>query len=512
LPDDTPFLRRGSVTFVLFVALILKFYHYVFVNYGLLATAIAFVLANGIIALSTYLDWTNEAKRRKSKNDIECPSSGELPELHGIPEEVIRKKEALDKEKKLLEKVFHAHVEPAKEAAVNADGTVREDPVQKLKNKIANAKWGKHLKDKKVHHHLDMDHVKVSYFDSLKTMFMLLPNSALYAFEGVVIHGFFSLLIMLGIKIFQKKVNYEEQAVEMMLETSICTFFSRILTDEEAKDLKPFPDSKIAVFDIKEPIFVYDQDTLVHDMFRIWIDVVHRKFVKATLDDAPISAKDTSILTGFILITSHHVKIHAYANWGIDPDSTHPYLRWLSTVTVAYNRYGYDAFPHVAGVLRNLGFLSRATKKIQKVFDHGLKHGVRYHPDLVNLSEYSDFVRFIYQVRGNFLNEFSIVRKEYFPGINGEAYFVGTVIHSLDHTQYLRIWRDSTWADCDDPAFKHMANVHGVVICGFSGDLPLVMFKYRFKDLQLPFFQNIYHHAYNIDPYFANHMDATIIK
>merc|ERR1711862_1005515 len=46
---------------------------------------------------------------------------------------------------------------------------------------------------------------------------------------------------------------------------------------------------------------------------------------------------------------------------------------------------------------------------------------------------YSRFVNFSIKARAIFINEFA-KHKHLFPGIDGEAFFVGTVLHSLDHT------------------------------------------------------------------------------
>ena len=49
------------------------------------------------------------------------------------------------------------------------------------------------------------------------------------------------------------------------------------------------------------------------------------------------------------------------------------------------------------------------------------------------LSKYSRYVKFASKVRAIFLSEFQKY-KHLFPGVNGEAMFIGTVLHSLDHT------------------------------------------------------------------------------
>jgi hypothetical protein len=51
------------------------------------------------------------------------------------------------KEKSIIEKVFDVRVKPPREAAVNVDGTQRDDPFQKLKDMLTHTnRWGKYIK------------------------------------------------------------------------------------------------------------------------------------------------------------------------------------------------------------------------------------------------------------------------------------------------------------------------------------------------------------------------------
>merc|ERR1712038_1269854 len=60
--------------------------------------------------------------------------------------------------------------------------------------------------------------------------------------------------------------------------------------------------------------------------------------------------------------------------------------------------------------------------------------------------------------------------KHMFPGVNGEAIFVGTILHSLDHT--LMDWNleDPLWLDVNDPEFHHMAEL-GCTFISVTRDL-----------------------------------------
>lgn len=63
----------------------------------------------------------------------------------------------------------------------------------------------------------------------------------------------------------------------------------------------------------------------------------------------------------------------------------------------------------------------------------GIEDNIWSHPNINDLVKHSRLVNFIIKCRAIFLKEFEIHKKSYFPGVHGEAMFIGTVLHSLDH-------------------------------------------------------------------------------
>ena len=63
--------------------------------------------------------------------------------------------------------------------------------------------------------------------------------------------------------------------------------------------------------------------------------------------------------------------------------------------------------------------------------------------------------------------------------IDGEAMFIGTVLHSLDHT--LMAWNldDPLMLRADNPEFRAMVEIGMVVRAGFVDDLPGLYFNKR---------------------------------
>lgn len=122
-----------------------------------------------------------------------------------------------------------------------------------------------------------------------------------------------------------------------------------------------------------------------------------------------------------------------------------------------YNFFGYTSFNGFIKTWVKQGLASegwaREDAPLVKSFNHGVEENVWQHSQILDLAKYSRFVKFVIKVRAIFLVEFDKY-KGLFPGINGEAMFVGTVLHSLDHTLMdwnLKVsWCDLNFADIFD--------------------------------------------------------------
>ncbi len=115
------------------------------------------------------------------------------------------------------------------------------------------------------------------------------------------------------------------------------------------------------------------------------------------------------------------------------------------------------------------------------------------------------------KVRAIFLSEFN-KHKDLFPGINGEAMFVGTILHSLDHTLVDWMLKDSLYLDTTDNRFGKMAEIGQIVKVGFVSDVEGILFHKRFKNSGHPFYDAVYKKAAKIDKALTDYMDTCIIK
>mmetsp|Transcript_22443 Transcript_22443/g.35218 ORF Transcript_22443/g.35218 Transcript_22443/m.35218 type:complete len:509 (+) Transcript_22443:65-1591(+) len=359
---------------------------------------------------------------------------------------------------------------------------------------------------------LDMDHVYVSFFDFLWAFTFIGPFSYLLWKHGTIVLRIRQFLWKRGL-IKPEECDYEAMCATLLLEqTQAIHYYART---DEGSEL-----GNIAGFFFANFPWVDNQcNYQVADLFAVDIDLDTKRFVKAKLDDINLNAKETVILLWFNTIAAQHVKLHAMANWGVNVDESlanvNPFFRQSSVVTIMYNYFGYTSFNGFLKTWAKEGLVSpgrlKANKPLVQAFNHGIKNNVWQHAQIVDLVKYSDFVNFVVQVRSIFFAEFE-KHKKLFPGTDGEAMFVGTILHSLDHC--LMDWnvKDPLWLDVDDPRFGKMAEVGRIVKVGFVSDVPGLYFHKRFKGSGHPFYDAVYRKAAKVNKKLADNMDTCIIK
>ena len=131
-----------------------------------------------------------------------------------------------------------------------------------------------------------------------------------------------------------------------------------------------------------------------------------------------------------------------------------------------------------------------------------MAENVWHRSQIEDLTKYSRFVKFVIKVRSIFLFEFQ-KHKEDFPGIYGEAMFVGTVLHSLDHTLMEWNLKDALFLNTSDNKFGKMAEISQIVKIGFVSDIDGLYFHKRFKGSSHSFYKSVYEKAAKIDKVFA---------
>ena len=217
------------------------------------------------------------------------------------------------------------------------------------------------------------------------------------------------------------------------------------------------------------------------------------------------------------IYTYPYMQIHSIANWGLNSEESvkkvNPFLYRSSIVTVMYNHFGFTGFAGYIPIWIKQGFLGEKWTEdawIETV-TQGVEDKIFAHPNIEELAPYSSLVNFIVKTRPIFLSDFAKYREQ-FPGVHGEAFYIGTVLHSLDHTCQDWACEDPLWLDVDDERFGLMAQMGRVVKVGFIKDLPGLYFHKRFKGANHPFYSGFYAKAARIDKKYADVMDTCIVK
>ena len=376
------------------------------------------------------------------------------------------------------------------------------------KSNLLDENYGK-LSEKKADN-LNMDHVYLTFPQLLWAYTFVGPNAYYLWLKGLL--GLW-IRIKLNEMGLLKAIPHDPNEVvgRLCLEGTLAVhYYARTDKDSNLGD--------IAGFFFRD--FPYIDNNCIAkraDLFAVDIDLKTKKMVKAKLDDENISAEEALILLWFNTITGNHVKLHALANWGINNESDikkkNFFLYQNSIVTVVYNFFGFTCFAKYIPTWINWGFLSPNwnTHSLVQVFEHGVKDNIWSHPNITELIPFSNLVSFICKCRAMFLAEFAKYQDD-FPGIHGEALFVGTVLHSLDHTCMDRNLEDPLWLNVNCSKFGRMAELGRIVKVGFVKDVPGLMFHKRFKGSKHPFYQSVYCKAAKMNSFYAENMDTCIIK
>jgi hypothetical protein len=245
-------------------------------------------------------------------------------------------------------------------------------------------------------------------------------------------------------------------------------------------------------------------------ILRVEVDVVKKVVVKATLDGEDVGINDLLVLLVHNIINVQHPKIHAYANWAVDPDcSLNNYLQKMSVVTTVYNHFGYNNTPAIMNCL----FGPEVGSNQKVVFDAAMTSGVPAHPQIRQLLPHSRVVRFLVRLRVPFMQTFEEFRDMFPQTYSAEGYYLGTVVHSLDHFMFVRSL--NPWqlhANKPSPKFAALHGMGDVARFMVSDDLPAILFARYFKHAPTKFHQKIYAIAKDIDALLADHIQTCIVK
>ena len=179
----------------------------------------------------------------------------------------------------------------------------------------------------------------------------------------------------------------------------------------------------------------------------------------------------------------------------------------MALITIKYNNMGLESYPATMQYFRNVGLADFIDHDTTRLTCH-MHHNVPSHAHLSDVRKFSPYLNFIYLVRAKFLTLFGKYAND-FPGIDGEALFVGTAIHSIDHRQapyYIDVGlftSNNKRYDGDHEWAKATINC-------FVDKPPGRLFECRWSHAGHPLFKEVYDFAVTIDERLAGYMDACI--
>ena len=353
---------------------------------------------------------------------------------------------------------------------------------------------------------LNMDHVYINFFDFIWCSFFVTPPMVLGALiGGPCSSGIFGLLKnkllrKLGLKRMMDPSSAAEKAlVEFCLNSSMSTWIT---------DVENLEDGSVnGVITIPGASHITKLSTVNSGTLRFVICLTSHKLVEATFQNQKLGAHDALALCFNAFGGHSHPLIHSYANWGVNPNATDPFVRRMALITIKYNNMGLESYPATMQCFRSLGLADFIDHDTTRLTCH-MHHNVPSHAHLRGIQKYSEYLHFIILVRVKFLTEFQKHSTD-FPGIDGEALFVGTVIHSIDHRQAAYcidvglFTSNNTRYDGDHEWAKVTSNC-------FIDKPPGRLFECRFSHAGHPFFKNVYDFAVTINPRLAGYMEACI--
>ena len=144
-----------------------------------------------------------------------------------------------------------------------------------------------------------------------------------------------------------------------------------------------------------------------------------------------------------------------------------------------------------------------------------MSKGVRPHDHIVKLARHSETIRFVLKLRPVFIRLFRQLcdkDPDAFPGIDCEALFAGSVLHSLDHSMTEHIIPDEVFLDGVSPRFGQIVEFLQVALFALNRDLPGLPWRPKCRDSTHAFFKAVYDRAHKINPTYADLLDGCIIK
>jgi len=350
----------------------------------------------------------------------------------------------------------------------------------------------------------DMDHIYLPFSDYLWTSIFVLPAMEL----GNVIGARCSVGVI-GILWHRFKqwvglnAAYDEEAVKKAI---VETFlgFSLLVWAKKDGDILTYKVPAMTHID-SETGKVTAGDLVLR------LNSVTREYLGCTYRKEEVSPAAALGLLMNAFAGHSHPLLHGYASWGVNVESENWFIRRMSIITVKFNNLGVEAWPFMVGFLSWLGLCRTPLTEDNTRLTIHLNHNVPEHASKMHEMLHIPYVQFVTDVRKYFMKQFDLYLGD-FEGIDAEALFVGTVLHSIDHRVVAKNFSRLllTAEHAVEPKFA--ADVEwGLYTCNLATDAPLGRpYENRFSHAAHPFFRKVFAFANEINPELASYMEACI--
>jgi len=398
------------------------------------------------------------------------------------------------------------------------DEDVEEEDVEEINKPHSNrGKRGSCHSSQEIHlrGENDMDDLYICFFDFLLYIVLILPSQ-----QFVFWKEFFVLNIrrIINSKIvslkgtrFMTSWHPEEIAGRMLLETSEMIYYVGQTTGDDGV--------KTANYEWEDFVVLDNQGGLrTADKVVMQVDLESKLFIAGEIDGKELKSCEAVQLLAMHVTLVIHPALHTYATWGID--STHPnaFVRRMAKVTVIYNYFGSTWFPRsTAPFLVRWGKIfdeprhHDITENTRRILHSEWQKGLPCRRIPEELIPYSSLAEFVSATCESFCNIFERYKDE-FVGIDREAMFTATILHSLDHTMLTRVVEDPLWLFVDTTEYSAAGKLAAFACACLSRDLPGLLFRKRFKDASHPFYKEVYDEAKKVNAELADLIDTCIIK
>jgi hypothetical protein len=353
---------------------------------------------------------------------------------------------------------------------------------------------------------LDMDHIYLAFRDFLWASYFILPNSVYLWVRGFLVLKLREQMFHYGIISPLKHDSRRTCALLVLNGPSTSVAYQFQMIDKRGHT--------VAIFAFPNFPMLNNQGKYTEaDLFSVEIDLSDCVLTKASIDGIDITSDEALILIWFYRISAGHVKIHAFSNWATNVQQFRfPFLRKMSVITVMYNYFGNTSFPLLCRMWWQLGLTTIDFSNVKRVFESGVGQGINDHGNILELAKFSETIDFLIKIRNHFMNEFQKER-DCFPAIEGESLFLGTIVHSLDHTLMEWDLQDPLWLQTTGK-YKTMAELGRLVRAGFVENLPGILFCKRYSDApkETQLYSSVYAAASKLNKRLADQMDMCIIK